>query len=468
MMVRVGDLGVQIQECLNAFPPPSPLLTSLLLPSRSVFLFNGVVAQSGGDQLLVIDASQARNMARAEGARVFVVIAHLGVTDIDPTTKAATGPLIDFAKNVTGFDVIFGDHTNEQFSDTINGALVVENLSKGATYAKVNVTIDRSTGVVSTRTNTFVEPVTSGVTPDPAVEQVLAGYRTQLAQQLDGKIGVATDVFPRVSNVERLKEVALDNLIADAFRARYNTQLAIQNGGSIRSALPSSYTPQDKTLRRPTPGYQPGPPYDIVAGDIYSVLPFGNTVVTRTVTGTQLYAALENSVSALPGASGRFLQVSGFSFTYDVSRPVGSRIVSVTLDSGAPLAKDATTYTLALTDFTNAGGDEYTMFADGQGVSRELDAQVVLDYVKQLGTITPTTGTASAQWAATEDGLSHEEPLKRVKRRSAPAQGASLWAELGRGLAQGGLRSSPLTVEETQGRDPASSQTPVAWGCCPE
>jgi 5'-nucleotidase len=255
------------------------------------------------------------------------------------------------------------------------------------------VTVDRSTGQVTDRTATFVEPVTTGVTPDPAVEQVLSTYRTQLAQQLDRKIGVATDVFPRGSNIERLREVALGNLITDAFRARYGTQLAIMNGGSIRSALPSSYTPQDKSLRRPTPGYQPGPPYDLVAGDVYSVLPFGNTVVTRTVTGTQLYAALENSVSALPGASGRFLQISGFSITYDVSKPVGSRIVSVTLDSGTPILRDATTYTLALSDFTNAGGDEYTMFADGQGVSRDLDAQVVLEYIQQRGTITPATGT---------------------------------------------------------------------------
>ncbi|ACO47970.1 bifunctional UDP-sugar hydrolase/5'-nucleotidase [Deinococcus deserti] len=341
----------------------------------------------------VAAATQARLMAQAEGARVFVVIAHLGVTGRDPVTQAHTGPLIDFAKSVNGFDVIFGDHTNEQFSATINGALVIENLSKGATYSKVNVTVDRSTGQVTERINTFIEPVTTGVTPDPAVEQVLSTYRTQLAQQLDRKIGVATEVFARGSNIERLREVALGNLITDALRARYGTQLAIQNGGSIRSALPSSYTPQDKSLRRPAPGYQPGPPYDIVAGDVYSVLPFGNTAVTRTVTGSQLYAALENSVSALPGASGRFLQISGFSFTYDVSRPVGSRIVSVTLDSGAPVLRDATTYTLALSDFTNAGGDEYTMFADGQGVSREPDAQVVLEYIQQRGTITPATGT---------------------------------------------------------------------------
>lgn len=340
----------------------------------------------------VAAATQARAAARSQGAQVFVAITHLGVTTQDPATQTATGPLIDFAKSVRGYDVIFGDHTNEQFSGFVGDALVVENLSKGATYAKVNVTYDPRVRRVTERTNTFVVPRADAVTPDPAVVQVLAPYRAQLAQQLDRKIGVATDVFPRGSNVERLQEVALGNLIADAFRARYGTQLAIQNGGSIRSSLPSSYASQDKTLRRPAPGYQPGPPYDLVAGDVYSVLPFGNTVVTRTVTGVQLHAALENSVSALPGASGRFLQVSGFSFTYDVSRPVGSRVVNVTLDGGMPILKDATTYTLALSDFTNSGGDEYTMFADGQGTTRELDAQVVLEDIQQLGTVTPVVG----------------------------------------------------------------------------
>lgn len=337
----------------------------------------------------VAAAEKARLMAKAEGAQVFVALTHLGVTSLDPATQAPTGPLIDFASKVNGYDVIFGDHTNVQYSGTFNKALVVENLSKGASYARVQLTFDRNNKVVLQSSNAFIVPKIAGVTPDPAVVAQLAGYRTQLAAQLDTRLGVATDLFPRANNNERLGEVALGDLVADAIRARYSTQLAIVNGGTLRSSLPSSYAPQDTTLRRPAPGYQAGPPYDVVAGDVYSVLPFGNSVVTRTVTGAQLYAVLENSVSSLPGSNGRFLQISGFSYRYDVSKPVGSRVVSVTLDGGAPIVRDAATYTLALPDFTNAGGDGYTMLADGQGVSRELDAQVVLDAIKAQGTITP-------------------------------------------------------------------------------
>ena len=338
----------------------------------------------------VAAAEKARLAARAEGAQVIVALTHLGVTSLDPMTQAPSGPLIDFASKVNGYDVIFGDHTNVQYSGVFNKALVVENLSKGASYARVQLTFDRNNDTVLQSNNAFVIPKTAAVTPDPAVVAQLAPYRAQLAAQLDTRLGVATALFPRANNNERLGEVALGDLVADAVRARYGTQLAIVNGGTLRSPLPSSYAPQDTTLRRPAPGYQAGPPYDVVAGDVYSVLPFGNSVVTRTVTGTKLYAVLENSVSSLPGSNGRFLQISGFSYQYDVSKSVGSRVVSVTLDGGTAILKDATSYTLTLPDFTNAGGDGYAMLVDGQGTTRELDAQVVLDAIKAQGTITPT------------------------------------------------------------------------------
>ncbi|HZA60577.1 MAG TPA: 5'-nucleotidase C-terminal domain-containing protein, partial [Actinomycetota bacterium] len=201
--------------------------------------------------------------------------------------------------------------------------------------------------------------------------------------------GVATDVFPRGGNVERLQEVAIGNLIADSMRLRYGTQIAFTNGGGIRAPLPSSYLPEDTTLRRTTAGYAPGPPYDLVVGDVFTVLPFGNVVVTRTVTGALLYQTLEKSVEAIPGANGRFLQISGFRFTYDAANPVGSRVVSVELTDGTPVLPDGTTYTAATNDFVNTGGDGYSMLADGTGVTREVMADVLVEHIRGLGTISP-------------------------------------------------------------------------------
>jgi len=353
-----------------------------------------LVAPGALGTIEITDPAAAANAARAEaeelGAKVFIAIGHLGIEGTDASGEP-TGPLTEFAQDVQGFDLILGDHTNVQYKNTINGALVLENLSKGATYAKTTLHYDRRSGGIVTASSEFVVPVTSAVQPDPKVVELLAPYREELAAQLDGVIGVATDIFPRGGNIERIREVALGDLTADALRTTYETQIAFTNGGGLRSPLPSSYLPQDTTLRRPTPGYAAGPPYDLVIGDVYSVLPFGNQSLTRTVTGAQLWAVLERSVGQAPNAFGGFLQISGFRFTYDSTQLAGSRVTSVTLDDGTVVAEDATTYTATTNDFTNAGGDGYVELADGQGVTRNLMANDLLAYITARGTITPTT-----------------------------------------------------------------------------
>jgi 5'-nucleotidase len=337
----------------------------------------------------VAAANRARARARAQGAKVFVIICHMGVTGF--VSGAPIGPLIDFANAVGGFDIIFGDHTDVQFSGVINNQLVVENRSKGVTYARTRLVVDPRNGRVLERSVAFVSPVAAAVTPDPAIVALLAPYRADLTAVFDGVIGVATDIFVRGSNIERLQEVAIGNLVTDAIRLRYGTQLAFTNGGGIRDRLPSTYLPADTSLRRTAAPYVIGPPYDLVVGDVFAVLPFGNSVVTRFVTGAQLYQILEHSVAPIPAANGRFAQISGFRFTYDAALAPGGRVVSVELLDGTPILPDSTNYTLATNDFVNAGGDGYTMLADGQGTTREVMFNVVLEYIQSLGTITPTT-----------------------------------------------------------------------------
>jgi 5'-nucleotidase len=63
--------------------------------------------------------------------------------------------------------------------------------------------------------------------------------------------------------------------------------------------------------------------------------------------------------------------------------------VSVTLSDGTAIARNATTYTLATNDFVNAGGDGYTVLADGTGTSRAVMADVLLAYIQEKGTISP-------------------------------------------------------------------------------
>ena len=205
-------------------------------------------------------------------------------------------------------------------------------------------------------------------------------------------IGLATGIFPRDGSIERRQEVALGNLMADAHRLTYGTQLAFLTGGQLRAPLPSGYLPSDTTLRRPAAGYAAGPPYDLVAGDCYAIFPFGNRVVTRTVTGQTLWAMLENGVASAPTSAGKFPQISGFKFTYDPTLAVGARVVSVSFPNNTPIPEDSTTYTISLSDFTNAGGDGYSMLNDGFGAEQPATlAGTCSAYLKSQSSVSPLT-----------------------------------------------------------------------------
>src|SRR6185369_3400374 len=148
----------------------------------------------------------------------------------------------------------------------------------------------------------------------------------------------------------------------------------------------SSYAPQNMALHRPPAGYQPGPPFDLVVGDPYTVLPFGNVCVVRKISGTLLYQVLEKSVGTGPAPTtsyGGFLQIAGFKYTYAPANAVGSKVTSVTLDDGTPIANDATLYTMVTNDFTNAGGDGYTMLVETTpSAGRDIMADVLNEYIK--------------------------------------------------------------------------------------
>ena len=336
---------------------------------------------------------RARIAAMQAGADVLVGIAHLGIDGTNPPA----GPLLDVARKANGFDVIFGGNTDIQYLGRAHKTLVVENLAKGRAYSRTKLTVDPKNGRLLDSSVEFVTPLASGVSPDPAIVSLLQPYRASLGTKLDEEIGVATALFPFENSKEQLEEVATGDLAADAIRLRYGTQLAFFNGGALRASLPSTYLPQNISLRRATAGYAAGPPFDLVAGDVFGLLPFGNLVVTRTVTGAQLHAILEHSVSAIPAADGRFGQLSGFSFVYKASSPVGSRVMSVTLNGGAAILSNSTTYTFATNDFLHAGGDGYTMLAGGPGVFRDPMADVVIAHIKNLASVSPTLNARITQ-----------------------------------------------------------------------
>jgi 5'-nucleotidase len=203
-----------------------------------------------------------------------------------------------------------------------------------------------NTGVVSTVT-----------TQDATAAAMVKGYKDQLTAKLDVKIGQVSGTFPRGGTpaVERSGETPMGNYIADLMRAKYKTDFALQNGGGIRDTFPAkTYIPADTTLVRTGTGA-----LDVTLGDAFTVFPFGNQVATTVVTGENLWKALENGVGGNYPGDGRFPQISGFKFSFDASKPLGSRIVTVTKTDGTPIAKDSKVYTLTTLDYVIYGGDGY-------------------------------------------------------------------------------------------------------------
>ncbi len=342
----------------------------------------------------VAAANRARAAARAEGAKVFVVISHLGIDG--QTAQGATGPLVDFANAVTGFDVIIGDHTNFLYEATINGQLVVENLSKSLSYSRIDLTIQRGSGKVLTKDNEFLTPHSAGRT-DAAIAAAMQPYRDDLAPILNVKVGDATVAIPRADacgrSDGRLCESRIGNVVTDSMRDRYETDFAITNSGGIRSDLTC---PAIDNAADFCPAFT-GDIRPITRGQTFTVLPFGNFTVTVDMSGAELKTMLENGVSAMPGAQGKFAQVSGLCFTYDISAAVGSRVSGAVRQaadgscSGAPIDLVGGTYSVAMNDFMSTGGDGYIKFATSRVNSDGTTLEETLaDYVTANSPLSPT------------------------------------------------------------------------------
>ena len=327
---------------------------------------------------------------RSAGVEVVVALGHSGATG--GTLTEPTGPLVDLADGVDGVDAVIGDHTDAQVLSTrANGVLLIENRSKGVVFSRVRLVVDAATGVVVYRTADFHRPWNIGVTPDAGIQARLDELNAELQPILGTPVGAATVAIPRAdacgAENGRTCESLVGNVVTDAMRLTYGTELAITNSGGLRADLTcppggSDFCPAD------------APDGTITRGQVLGVLPFGNVVSTVDVTGAELQEMLEAGVGSMPEPDGGFPQVSGFCFTYDIAAAPGSRVTGAVLQTadgactGAPLdLTAATSYSLATNDFTAAGGDGYPDVS-AEATTREPLDQVVADAIAGVSPLT--------------------------------------------------------------------------------
>ncbi|MEI7540710.1 MAG: 5'-nucleotidase C-terminal domain-containing protein [Actinomycetes bacterium] len=318
----------------------------------------------------VVGVNKAIVAAKEAGAEIIVVLIHQGWTE--NSDGVAKGLYNNLAANIKGANVIYGGHSHQTFSTLIPAAgraqapiLLGEVRNAGVEYTRSQICVRNGKVVGSSlqhvlkaATPTINTGVVSTVTtPDADGAALVKKYKDQLTGKLDVKIGSVSGLFPRGGSpaVERSGENPMGDYIADLLRAKYKTDFALTNGGGIRDTFPAkTYIPANTALVRTGTGA-----LDVTLGDALTVYPFGNQVATTVVTGANLWKALENGVGGNYPADGRFPQVSGLKFTFDSSKPLGQRIVTVTDNAGKAIEKDSTEYTLTTLDYIIYGGDGY-------------------------------------------------------------------------------------------------------------
>jgi 2',3'-cyclic-nucleotide 2'-phosphodiesterase (5'-nucleotidase family)/predicted AlkP superfamily phosphohydrolase/phosphomutase len=359
------------------------------------------------DPLAAVNQEAAQLRRQGQMAAV-VAIGHMGATA--GTLTAPTGPLVDLADNVQGVDAVIGDHTDFQVLTTRpNGVLVTENRSRGIRFTRVRLVVDTAAPSVVYKTADFHRPWNIGVTPDPQIQARIDELNAQLAPILNTKVGDSTKAILRADQCGRsdgrLCESLVGNVTTDSMRTTYGTNFAVTNAGGLRADLtcPTGATDPNPNDFCPASLY-PVPTasglFPITRGQVLSVLPFGNVVVTLSVNGAELKTMLENGVSQMPAANGRFPQVSGLCFTYEVTAPAGSRVrtaVVANADGSCTTTPvnltAAATYTIAENDFMVTGGDGYPNFSS-RATSRDVMDQVLADYIAANTPISPAVRAA--------------------------------------------------------------------------
>jgi 5'-nucleotidase len=341
----------------------------------------------------VAGINSAIKEAKAAGAEMVIALLHQGW--LENADGKAKGDLNTLASQIKGAVAIYGGHSHQTFASVIPGSARVAPIVLGQTrnagveYTRTQICMrgDKVVGhsiqhVLKAAAPTINTGVVSTVTTqDATAAAMVKKYKDQLSAKLDVKIGQVSATFPRGGTpaVERSGETPMGNYIADLMRAKYKTDFAIQNGGGIRDTFPArTYIPAATGLVRTGTG-----PLDVTLGDAFTVFPFGNQVATTVVTGANLWKALENGVGGNYPGDGRFPQISGFNFTFDASKPVGSRVVTVTKLDGTAIAKDSKEYSLTTLDFLIYGGDGYlNVFSPAQAKVKGALLDIFVDALK--------------------------------------------------------------------------------------
>jgi 5'-nucleotidase len=312
---------------------------------------------------------------KAAGADVIVVLIHEGVTNTgsinNPRCDGVSGTLFPIIERFDPeIDIVISGHTHQAYvCDYANinkdrPLLLTSAGARGQIVTGIDLKIDPASGAIVSKSarNVVVQseafssprgdvPLVADLpafAPRADLAALIARYREAAKADETRVVGSLAGAATRDGG--KTGESLLGNLIADAqlaATAKRNegaADIAFMNPGGLRAdVIPSSDG-------------------KVTFGSIFAAQPFGNLVVVKSFTGKQIRDLLEQQFND-PNWVRVLSPSTGFAFAYDLSRPVGLRIVSATLHG--KIIEDSATYRVAVSDFLANGGDAFSVFTAG-------------------------------------------------------------------------------------------------------
>lgn len=293
---------------------------------------------------------------KKQGVQVFIALTHLDEVEDE-----------DLAESVPDLNLILGGHDHEPMSLRKGKTLILKSGKDLEYLGLVNMTLQKqSSGKVQVLQSWHLLS-SRGQPKDLSMEKLVKEVKVKEQILLAEPIGPSPIAFENSEALVRSEESKFGGLVADAIREYCSSDLAIMPGGTFRGE--ASFREGDT----------------LTLYDLKKELPFDDLLVKFKTTGKVIKEALENSVSQAPKLAGRFLQISGLQFTYNISHPSNSRVTQI-LIQGKELDPDRS-YEIGTVAFILEGKDNYLMFKNSEVLispEARIDLSVVIaNYIQK-------------------------------------------------------------------------------------
>jgi len=319
---------------------------------------------------------------RAQGVGAFVILLHEGATPAGSVTATSinqcgannagiSGAVIDIMNRLDPeFDLVVSGHTHQPYNCVINGIPVTSAYSFGRLVTDIDMRVNKASKEVdSISINNRI--VTRDVAKDQRITDLIAHYDTFAAPIANRVVGHITADLT-LTNDDSLEQ-AMGNVIADA---QFNATAPANLGAAVVGFMNAG------GVRAPGLVYASSPINEgdgvVTYGEIFTAQPFGNSLVTMTLTGAQIDRFLEeqfcgiNSPNFTPAGFFKVaLPSAGFHYTWDASEAGNVNCdaqnavdpASITIN-GAPLSLTAS-YRVTVNSFMADGGDGFAVLRQG-------------------------------------------------------------------------------------------------------